>query len=67
MGDDPEVAHVRTAIQHMMRCLDGFARGLGLDEATTQQIVEKFAAEMLIRTDEERMIEAHTLMTEAMA
>ena len=29
--DEPETAAQRAAIQHMMRCLDGFARGLGLD------------------------------------
>jgi len=34
MSDDPEAAHARAAIQYMMRRLDGFARGLDLDEAT---------------------------------
>ncbi|MGH1575567.1 hypothetical protein ACRAWG_39310 (plasmid) [Methylobacterium sp. P31] len=41
-----------------MRRLDGFARGLGLDEAVTRQIVEKVVADMPLRTDEERLIEA---------
>jgi hypothetical protein len=41
MNYDPEIAHERAAIQHMMRRLDGFARGLGLDEGTTGQIVEQ--------------------------
>ena len=55
MSDDPEVAHERDAIQYMMRRLDGFARGLGLGEATTRQIVEKVAADMLERSDEDRL------------
>ncbi|TXN76090.1 hypothetical protein FV228_01645 [Methylobacterium sp. WL18] len=57
----------RTVVQHMMRRLDGFARGLGLDEATTRQIVEKVAADMADRPDEERMIEARTRMIVASA
>jgi len=39
----------------MMRRVDGFARGLGLDEAVTRQIVEKIAADLLDRSDEERL------------
>jgi hypothetical protein len=65
MSDDPEAAHERAAVQHMMRRLDGFARGLGLDEATMRQIVERVAAEMLMRTDKERLIEARTRIIEA--
>lgn len=65
MSEDPEAAHVRAAIQHMMRRLDGFARGVGLDEAATRQIVEQVAVEMLMRTDEERLIEARTRLIEA--
>ena len=67
MSDAPENLRERTAIQHMMRRLDGFARGLGLDEAATRQIVEKVAANMLMRTDEERLIEARTRMIVASA
>ncbi|MHC2109001.1 hypothetical protein [Methylobacterium sp. CM6246] len=57
----------RTQIQHMMRRLDGFARGLGLDEATTRQIVGKVVAAMPEDADEERMIEARTRMIVASA
>ncbi|EIZ81897.1 hypothetical protein WYO_5485 [Methylobacterium sp. GXF4] len=57
----------RTTVQHMMRRLDGFARGLGLDEATTRQIVEKVAADMVERSDEERMMEARKRMLLASA
>jgi hypothetical protein len=68
MSENPEATHERAAIQHMMRRLDGFARGLGLDEAATRRIVEKFAIDMPIRTDEERLVEARMRMiAEAMA
>jgi hypothetical protein len=50
--DAPEASHERAAIQFMMRRLDGFARGLGLNEATTRQIVEKVAADMPKRLDD---------------
>ena len=65
--DAPETRGERATIQHMMRRLDGFARGLGLDEATARQIVEKVAADMPMRTDEERMIEARLRMIVASA
>ncbi|WP_267359357.1 MULTISPECIES: hypothetical protein [unclassified Methylobacterium] len=55
MSNDPEAAHERAAIQYMMRRLDGFARGLGLDEATTRQVVEKVAADMPMRSVGERL------------
>ena len=64
MSDDPEATYERDAIQYMMRRLDGFARGLGLNEANTRQIVEKVAADMLMRTDEEHLVEARTQMIE---
>ncbi|KNY21615.1 hypothetical protein [Methylobacterium sp. ARG-1] len=57
----------RIAVQHMMRRLDGFARGLGLDEAATRQIVEKVAADMVDQPDEERMMEARNRMIVASA
>lgn len=49
MSDDPEAAHERAAIQHMMRRLDGFARGLGRDEAI-RQIVDKVVVDMPVHT-----------------
>jgi hypothetical protein len=57
----------RAAVQHMMRRLDGFARGLGLDEATAREIVEKVAADMAERSDDERMMEARKRMLLASA
>ncbi len=62
MSDDPEAAHERAAIQHMMRRLDGFARGLGLDEAAARAIVERVYADMPVHTDEERLAEARRRM-----
>ncbi|MCJ2020412.1 hypothetical protein MKK84_23765 [Methylobacterium sp. E-065] len=50
-----------------MRRLDGFARGGGLDEAAARGIVEKAAAAMRMRTDEERLIKARTRRIEASA
>ncbi|MDN3571573.1 hypothetical protein [Methylobacterium longum] len=67
MSDDPEAAHRRDAIQYMMRRLNGFARGLNLDEAATRQIVEKVYADMPVHTDEERLSEARNRMTVASA
>ncbi|WP_246692973.1 MULTISPECIES: hypothetical protein [unclassified Methylobacterium] len=50
-----------------MRRLDGFARGLGLDEAMTREIVEKVAADMPDVADDERLAEARRRMTVASA
>jgi hypothetical protein len=65
MSEDPEATHERAAIQHMMRRLDGFARGLGLDEAAARTIVERVYAEMPVHTDEERLAEARRRMIAA--
>jgi len=67
MSDNPDAASERAAIQHMMRRLDGFARGLGLDEADTRRIVEKIAAEMPEQTDDERLDAARQRMIIASA
>jgi hypothetical protein len=67
MSDDPEAAHHRPAIQHMMRRLDGFARGLGLDEAATRRIVEGVLADMPVHRDEERLDVARQRMIIASA
>jgi hypothetical protein len=57
----------RAAVQQMMRRLDGFARGLGLDEATTRAIVEKVVADMHEQPEEERLAEARSRMIVASA
>ncbi|GJE13377.1 MULTISPECIES: hypothetical protein [Methylobacterium] len=43
MSVAPDAALRRDAIPDMTRRLDGFARGVGFDEATPRQIVEKVA------------------------
>jgi len=66
MSEDPEAAHERAAIQHMMRRLHGFAGGLGLDERDTRRIAEGVAADMPLRTDEERVVEAQARLAVAL-
>lgn len=67
MSEDPEATHERAAIQFIMRRLDGFARGLGLDEATTRQIVGTVFADMPVHRDEERLDVARQRMIIASA
>jgi hypothetical protein len=67
MSDDPEATHERAAVQHMMRRLDGFARGLGLNEAIMRQVVEQVVAGMPMRSDEERLAEARNRLIVASA
>ena len=62
MNESPEIASERAAIQHLVRRLDGFRRGLELDEAMIRQIVEAVFADISLRTDEDRLIEARTRM-----
>lgn len=67
MSDETELRRHQASIQHMMRRLDGFAHGLGLDEAATRRIVEQIAAEMPDRSDEERLDAARQRMIIASA
>lgn len=62
-GSEPDLE----ALQHMMRRLDGFARGLGLDETATRRIVEKTVAEVSDRPDDERLDAARQRMIIASA
>lgn len=50
------------AVQRLMRRVEGFARGLGLDDASTRRIVEAVVADMLSRLDEECVAEARVRM-----
>lgn len=59
------VAPRRAEVQHMMQHLNDFARELGLNEAATLRIVENVAADMPMRRDDERLIEARTRMAQA--
>ncbi|MGH1574965.1 hypothetical protein ACRAWG_35420 [Methylobacterium sp. P31] len=63
MTDKPDPPHA----QRLTRRLDGFARGLGLDGATTREIVKKVLADMPTRTDDERLMEARKRMLVASA
>ncbi|MGU3664558.1 hypothetical protein ACLBX9_10280 [Methylobacterium sp. A49B] len=67
MGDDPEAAHERAVIQHIIRRLDRSARGVGLDEATTRQVVEKVVADMPLAQDDDRLALARNWMLIASA
>ena len=49
-------------VQSMMRRLEGFADGLGLEEATTRQIAEQVITDMPMRTDDARLMEARARM-----
>jgi len=55
----------RAEVQLMTQHLNDFARELGLDEAAARRIVDKVAADMPMRTDQERLTEARTRMAEA--
>ncbi|MET0531758.1 MAG: hypothetical protein ABW003_26075 [Microvirga sp.] len=57
----------KAAVHRAMARLNGFARGLGLDEATTHTIVEKVVADMPERLDEEHLAEARCRMIVASA
>ena len=57
----------RVAVQRSMARLDGFARGLGLDESTTREIVEKVVVELPLIEDGERLIEVRHRMIIAAA
>lgn len=64
---EPSDTPDRAAVHRAMARLDGFARGLGLDEATTRTIVETVVADMPDQSDEERLAEARRRMIVASA
>lgn len=57
----------KAAVHRAMARLDGFARGLGLDEATTRTIVEQVVVELPLAEDEQRLVEARNRMIAALA
>ncbi|MCJ2117119.1 hypothetical protein MKK65_11190 [Methylobacterium sp. J-001] len=57
----------KATIHRAMARLDGFARGLGLDEATTRQIVEAVVTDMPDQPEDERLAEARRRMIVASA
>ncbi|MCJ2092089.1 MULTISPECIES: hypothetical protein [unclassified Methylobacterium] len=64
---EPAISPDKATVHRAMARLDGFARGLGLDEAATRMIVERVVADMPEQTDEERSIEARCRMIVASA
>ncbi|MCJ2093976.1 hypothetical protein MKK67_15975 [Methylobacterium sp. J-072] len=64
---EPSDTPDKGAVHRAMARLDGFARGLGLDEATTRQIVEAVVADMPMAEDDERLAEARQRMIMAFA
>ena len=62
---EPSAPPDRAAVKRAMARLDGFARGLGLDEATTRRIVEEVVTDMPERDDDERLMEARKRMLKA--
>ncbi|KST56638.1 hypothetical protein AO398_10225 [Methylobacterium sp. GXS13] len=59
--------HKRAVFQSLTRRLDGFTRGLGLDELTVRTMVETVVADMPDQSDEERLTEALRRMNVASA
>ncbi|GAN52372.1 hypothetical protein ACXR8U_08240 [Methylobacterium radiotolerans] len=49
MADEDRDPSRDETIAGLVRRLDGFARGLGLDEAATRRIVEQVAVDMAMR------------------
>lgn len=57
----------QAAVNRLLRRLDSFARGLGLDDATARQIAGEVAADIPFGADEERLAEARRRMLTATA
>ncbi|WP_091927513.1 hypothetical protein [Methylobacterium sp. yr668] len=67
MSDEAELLRHQATTQRMMRRLGGFARGLGLDEAATWEIVEQIAADLPDQDDGDRLDAARQRMIVASA
>ena len=52
----------QATINRLLRRLDSFASGLGLDDAAARRIAREVVADMPSRLDEERLAEARTRM-----
>jgi len=64
---EPSGTPEKVAVHRAMARLDGVARGLGLGEATTRQIIEAVVADMPDQPEEERFTEARRRMIVASA
>ena len=57
----------QVVVARLMRQLDGFAQGLGLDDATARDIVERVIADMPLMPDDDRLARARNWMLIASA
>ena len=63
---DPDPNH-EIVVARLMRQLYGFAEGLGLDEPTTRDIVNRVIEDMPLAPDEDRLARARNWMLIASA
>lgn len=66
MSDDAD-PNREIVIERLMRRLEGFAVGIGLDEETTRHIVERVITDMPLASDDDRLARAPNWMLIASA
>ena len=66
MSDDAD-PNRQIVIERLMRRLEGFAVGIGLDEETTRHIVERVITDMPLASDDDRLARARNRMLIASA
>lgn len=66
MSDDAD-PNREIVIERLMRRLEGFAVGIGLDEETTRHIVERVNTDMPLASDDDRLARARNWMLIASA
>lgn len=66
MSDDAD-PNREIVIERLMRRLEGFAVGIGLDEETTRHIVERVITDMPLASDDDRLVRARNWMLIASA
>ncbi|MDE3749921.1 hypothetical protein [Methylobacterium radiotolerans] len=66
MSDDAD-PNREIVIERLMRRLEGFAVGIGLDEETTRHIVERVITDMPLASDDDRLARARNWMLIASA
>lgn len=66
MSEEADRRH-QIVVARLMRQLHGFAQGLGLDEKTTHNIVNRVIADMPLMPDEDRLVRARNWVLVASA
>ncbi|GAN50737.1 MULTISPECIES: hypothetical protein [Methylobacterium] len=66
MSDDAD-PNREIVIERLMRRLEGFAVGIGLDEEMTRHIVERVITDMPLASDDDRLARARNWMLIASA